>query len=422
MLDRTAVPQAQPLVEPELIKAETHLLDNQVPVHVIRAGSQPLLRIELASKSGKLYEPYNGVAHFVSKLLNEGTKSRSAKELSALIELYGAELELTPELDRNFFTLYTLSRHCQVLLPVLAEMFFEAAFEDREVENYRRIKTQKIRQSNERNSQLATRKIRQQLFGAQHPYGMDLDEEATAQVKQADIRAYHAQVFTQQFEIIISGAVEQEHIDLLNQHFGQVPVQGGITTPNYTFVPQPQSLFIEKPESMQSSIRIGCRQISIGHPDFPLFKVLNEILGGYFGSRLMQNIREEKGYTYGIYSFSMPLDHASMFLIMADVVKEHTQSALDEVRKELMRLCQEPVPLQELQTVQNYMKGKYIADINTPFDLADKFKDIHFAGLDYQYYTNTFKAIDQATPENLQALAKKYLDPDNMIEVVVGGK
>ena len=136
----------------------------------------------------------------------------------------------------------------------------------------------------------------------------------------------------------------------------------------------------------------------------------------------MQNIREEKGYTYGIYSFSMPLDHASMFLIMADVVKEHTQSALDEVRKELMRLCQEPVPLQELQTVQNYMKGKYIADINTPFDLADRFKDIHFAGLDYQYYTNTFKAIDQATPENLQALAKKYLDPDNMIEVVVGGK
>jgi predicted Zn-dependent peptidase len=176
----------------------------------------------------------------------------------------------------------------------------------------------------------------------------------------------------------------------------------------------------EKKDAVQTSIRIGKKLFTRNHPDYLKFTVLNETLGGYFGSRLMKNIREEKGLTYGISSQIAPMLQEGYFVIGTDVKKELASKALEEIYNELEKLQNEPVGDEELQTVKNYMIGSYSNSITTPFSLANKFKTLHFNGLSYDYYDNYMTAIQKVNAKDLMQMAKKYFDRTSFTEVLVG--
>ena len=148
--------------------------------------------------------------------------------------------------------------------------------------------------------------------------------------------------------------------------------------------------------------------------------IVNEILGGYFGSRLMRNIREDKGFTYGIRSGISNLKHAGFWSVSTEVKKQYRDQTINEIHKEIQLLKQTPVSEEELETVKNYMSGTFISAIDTPFALADKFKTIHYSGLDYDYYERYFQSINNITAERIQELSRKYLIKEQMTTVMVG--
>jgi zinc protease len=178
--------------------------------------------------------------------------------------------------------------------------------------------------------------------------------------------------------------------------------------------------YTEKPQALQSAIRMGLPMINRTHPDFPSLQVLNTVFGGYFGSRLMANIREDKGYTYGIGSGISSLKNGGAFYIATEVGADVCKAAVDEIEKEVNRLKTELIPEEELALVRNYMLGSLLGSLENVFSHADKFKSLYFAGLDYSYYDRYTRIIKDITAEELQALANKYFKFDEFYKVIVG--
>jgi predicted Zn-dependent peptidase len=183
-----------------------------------------------------------------------------------------------------------------------------------------------------------------------------------------------------------------------------------------------KSVFLHKEGALQSAIRIGRRIITRSHPDYPGLSVLNTLLGGYFGSRLMSNIREDKGYTYGIGSAVVSLSAAGYFFISTEVGADVTSAALDEIYKEVELLRREAVDQEELAMVRNYMMGSFLKGIDGPFALIDRFKTIHLSGLDYDYFDRYLRTLESIGPEELKDLAVRYFDRNDLCELVVGIK
>jgi predicted Zn-dependent peptidase len=176
---------------------------------------------------------------------------------------------------------------------------------------------------------------------------------------------------------------------------------------------------VERPNSIQSSLRLGKRIINRNHKDYPALVLLNHIFGGYFGSRLMKNIREDKGLTYGIHSSISNLKHDAFFVIGADVNRINKDIAIAEIRKELDTLRNKIVGGQELQTAKSHLLGSLQLEIANPFSVIDKIKTIHLIGLDENFYNDLFVEILNVDETAIQRVALEHLS-DSLVEVAVG--
>ncbi len=424
MLNRITPPSYQTIQEVAYIKANTEYLSNGIPVHVINAGKQPVLGIEFIFKSGTKYEPENGVAFFTTKMLSEGTKTRNAAQISSYIDQFGAYLQLNAAPDFSTLEVYTMAKHAAPIIKLASELITTSVFPETELNSFKNIQQQQLRVNNEKSNVLASKKLKAALFGTNHPYGKSLTEEAIVKIDRGMLHHYFTQHYQYDFEIILSGQVAPQTVSLLEKYFGNIeqPADGqdtklaGETTPD-----QRHRIVIDKPQNLQSSIRVGKALILKKHPDFAKMKVVNTLLGGYFGSRLMRNIREDKGFTYGISSGIATLQETGYLVIGTDVKKEFTLQTLEEIYKEIDKLQREPVGKEELHTLKNYMAGRLLSSVDTPFALADKFKNVYLYGLDYEYYTRYLQTINQIDADTIQDIAKKYLQTDTMKEVIVGG-
>lgn len=396
------------------------MLPNGIPLHVIRVNNQPVFKIEIVLKASKWNEPQNGVSSFALKMLSEGTLKRTATQIADYIDGLGAFLEITPGLDYSSLSIYALSKHFNLIVGLLAELLYESTFPSAELETMKNIKIQSLKVDEEKSNVVASKVFRENLFGKSHPYGQALKAPHVEKVDKALLQYYHQSQMGSEFEIILSGDIPNSFKGL-EQAFSRKPSAKAL--PPIHIMPDPIKglSVVEKKDALQSSIRLGCRLVAKRHADYLPLLVVNEILGGYFGSRLMKNIREEKGYTYGISSNIANMKHMGYFVVGTDVKKEFTQNTLDEIYKEIDILKREPVSADELDTVKNYMAGSLLASINTPFALADKFKSVYFHGLGYKFYQDYLGTLNAITPEQIQSLAVKYLNREQMTEVVVGG-
>ena len=420
MLDRTIPPPFQTVGKIALKRAESSFTSNGVPIHVINAGIQPAIRIEFVFRSGKWYEQSNGTSFLTARLLTEGTRDRSAAEVAALFEQNGAFIETTPGLDLTTLTLFCLEHQVEKVVPLLTEIVSQPAFPQDELEIVRANQIQNLKINNEKSGFLANKNFRKLIFGNIHPYGRILEEKNLKSLKREDLVAHHSDLMSD-FEVLVSGKVTDTVLAHLEKAVGQLNFNRNQAPAFPVLSQEPMEWLIEK-EGEQSSIKLGKLSLPKDHRDFVKLLITNHVLGGYFGSRLMKNIREEKGLTYGIYSAVIPLLEASYFQVSADVKKELTTQALDETFKELQRMVEEPVPEEELEVVQQHLIGKFQAGINSPFSLADRFKSVHFYGMGYEYYADYLDGVLSCTPQVIQETASKYLAPESFSSVVVGMK
>jgi zinc protease len=401
-------------------------LDNGIPLHVINIGEQPVVRLEIIFEGGgNWYEVDKGTSYFGIKMLSEGTKKRTASEISEDFDRIGAFLELTHSFDKAAIVVYCLSRFLPEVLPIVQELIEEATFPEKEFDELRNITIQNLRVSNEKTATIASKELRSALYGSQHPYGQSQEAETIEGMSlESVVRHYEKFIRSGNAMVVLAGMVHADDIEYVNQYLGQRVIEFHSADEKQFEEPEQkhQNILIEKAESVQSSIRIGRKMFTRNHPDYFKMLVANEILGGYFGSRLMKNIREEKGLTYGISSNVLTLNKDGYFLIGTDVKKEFTQQTIDEIKKEIGILQTELVGDEELQTVKNYMAGEFAGSLNTAFEVADRQKIIITDQLSHDFFSQYIDQIHATTAEDIQYIANTYLQPDEMIEVVVGGK
>lgn len=425
ILDRTIAPPSKKIEHINIPKAEIIFLDNQIPVYAIRAGEQAVSRLELIFEAGSRFETNTGESLFTSKMLAEGTKNNNGTEISEYFDQFGAFLEINQSAERLVMTVHGMTKHLPKLLPMLQEMISESVIPEKELLMQKNIASQTLKVNLEKTAYIAGQVFREQIYGATHPYGKSLTLPLIENINRDSIQEfYQNQIQARQFKIFISGKFDDEAIKALNQTFGQIALKNvGRKGHETDFLPAKiENMLIERPENLQSSIRLGRKLFNRSHPDFFKFLVTNTIFGGYFGSRLMKNIREDKGFTYGISSSLVPQKDGGYLVMGTDVKKEFTQQTLDEIFKEIKILQTENVGENELETAKNYMIGSFVGSLNTPFEVADRQKIILLDELPSDYYENYIKNIRAVSESEVMEIANKYYNPEDMCEVVVGGK
>lgn len=424
MIDRTIAPESVDFASFEIKQASSDFLDNGLPVHYLQSGLQNILRLELVFAAGSWFESSKGLSYLSSKMMVEGSKTKSAKEIAECIAMYGAFMEIHAGFENVNFTFYLMEKHLVNLLPVISDSIFEAVFPEEELLNLKNITTQGLKVNKEKSQFLASAEFRRILFSESHPYGRQYWEADIESVSKSKIIDFAKEFFTlDKLEIFVAGQFgidsTKQH---LNQYFGRTSFDRVRRSSSKVINPtteKKESLII-KSESVQSSIRLGCPAIQRSNPDYIPLIITNEILGGYFGSRLMRNIREDKGFTYGIQSSIHTLKHGAYLAIATDVKLENTRHTIEEINKEIWNLQSEFVSEKELQTVKSYMLGRFMNSINSPFSLMDKFKTLHYSDLNYGFYNDYVQSINKVGSDQIQQMAIRYFDLSKLSQVVVG--
>ncbi len=422
MLDRTVAPPSGAIANPGIKEPDHIVLSNGSPVYTINAGDQPVVKLEILLKSGIWNEHLPGISWIVAKMLPEGSTGKTAQKVAELFEFYGSFVEVNPGFDNTSIAVYTPQKYVEEVVNLLAEIIFNPAFREEELEILKTNKIQQLKVNSEKTSFVSSRKIREALFGLDHPYGRSLSEQNVKALQRQDILTYYESSFWQAPEFLLSGMVTDKEVEIIRRYF-DMPLRKTSPSKNIpTQAKSTKSIFIEKPESVQSSIRLSWEIPGKSHSDHFGLMVLNEILGGYFSSRLMKNLREDKGYTYGVHSYPVFLQHDSFLIISADVIAEATQDAIEEIHKEVDILQHNLIDNSELETVRNYMAGAFLSSISSPFQLMEKFKSLHSHKLNYDYFDRFFQTLKNITPEELRHLAGKYFETEGLHTVVVGKK
>ncbi|HRG57405.1 MAG TPA: pitrilysin family protein [Bacteroidia bacterium] len=397
------------------------ILNNKIPVYIINAGSQALSKIEMVFNAGNYFETSSLIANATNALLREGTTSKSAGEIAELLDYYGAFLETSVYKDKASVILYTLNKHLHHTLPVLVDLVQNAIFPEKELHLYKTNQKQKFLVNQQKVDFIARNHFNNLLF-KNTAYDQFVKEEDYDALSQMQVQHFFKERYSGSgLYLVLAGAITDDVINQVKATAGTIVLKNEESKSQYSNLNHGRAeLFIEKQDAMQSAIRIGRRLFNKTHTDYFGMQILNTVLGGYFGSRLMSNIREDKGYTYGIGSGIASLLHDGFFYISTEVGVDVTKATLIEIYKEIEKLQNELISDNELDLVKNYMLGTFLRSVDGPFAMSEKFTAIKDYGLTNEFYHTYVNYIKQAKAEELMLLAQKYLSKNDLSELVVG--
>src|ERR1700761_7930050 len=426
-LDRAIAPPIKDAIEFELnlppYKKAT--LSNGVEVYMIDMGNEEAMMISWIFDAGNWWETQKGVAAAANSLLKNGTKSRNAFQISEHFEYYGSFLSKATQHETSELTLHCLNKHIGELLPVVAEIISDSVYPTEELEIYKKNSQQRLQVSLKKSDFVAARLIEAYLYGIGHPYGRYSEQGDYQALQREDLTRFFDTFYRHgACRIIAAGKLPADLLSRLEANFGSLPIHapGKIAArPSFAITPvtEKKHQVSNDPNGVQGSIRIARNFPNRHHPDFQKMQVLNNVFGGYFGSRLMTNIREDKGYTYGIHSYLLNNIQESALMISTEAGKEVCAPAIEEVYKEMNLLREELIDEEEMQQARNFAIGTILGDLDGPFHVAGRWKNILLNGLDGSYFNQGVRIIKTITPEELQEMAIKYLDPAAFFELVV---
>ena len=425
MIDRTVSPRIKDAVEfdLQLKPCQRHTLDNGVPVYTVDAGTEEVLQIDWVFDAGNWYEDRNLVAASTNYLLKNGTTKKDAYAINEHFDYYGSYLNRHCYNETASMTLHSLSRHLHELLPVVAELLSESAFTERELKLYKQTSKQKLAVNLKKCEFVAGRLIDEYLFGIDHPYGRYTTPEAFDAIDREQLLQYFKQFYTEgRCIIFVAGKLPADILPLLNRHFGSLPFnQARLPEKQHAILPAAEMKYRISNDAggVQGAIRLATPFPGRKHPDFMKIQVLNTLFGGFFGSRLMSNIREDKGYTYGIHSYFENHRQQSAWFVSTEAGRAVCEATLQEVYKEMTLLREVPVDEEELLLVRNYMMGSILGELDGPFQIMAKWKNIILHDLDENYFYDFIRTIKIITADDIQQMARKYLMPETFYELVV---
>lgn len=422
-LDRTIPPLFKSISKVHIPSVNCNKLSNGVPVYSFHSQQQEVLKIELVFDAGSIYAQKRGIGSLFTKMMLCGTHNLTAQLVVNQFDQWGGFAEFSQKTSRLHVSVYGMTRYFEKYLRGIKEILEHISFPESELIIQKQIAVQGIQLNNEKPANIASEAFRIAVFGESHPYGKVVKENDVKDVRQADLVEFHKNVLKDQsFKLFVSGELPSDFLSTLDSIFGQKELKNKVKQEISLETKSSSHILLEKKDNMQSTIRIGNILFGRKHPDAMKFQVTNTIFGGYFGSRLMKNIREEKGYTYGISSGLIPAGPGGYFMIGTDVVKENTQETIDEIKKEMSILQNEKVADSELEIVKNYMIGSLANGVNNSFDIMEKNQKIILEDFPEGYYDNYLENIKSVTAADVLEMSQKYLNYDAFFEVIVGGK
>jgi predicted Zn-dependent peptidase len=411
-------PPIQRVNEIPVPKVRRSTLQNGIPIIFLEGGSQKLVRIDLQMRAGRPYEKKKLASTACASLLKEGTRSFAAKEIANHIDNLGAALSTPNSFDHIRVSLICLSKYFADLVPLITSMITEPVFPEIELELYKGRTIEKLKIDLVQNDILAYRKATELYFGPDHPYGYNSSPELYRNLDRGDL-LHHTSIFgTRNLTVHLAGRPKKDWYQVLNKHLGKWNVAGEPVKANLPLVERPDDVEIRSSVNRQAAIRIGRRLFNRKHEDYCGMLLLNTILGGYFGSRLMRNIREEKGLTYGIQSAIETLKFDGYFSISCEADQKNIPLILDQIAVELQILCDEPVEESELQMAKNYLGGYLLSVSDGPFAMMDLLRSAQAEELADDYLNVLLQQIQAVTPAEIQRLAEKHLINHPLVKVV----
>ncbi|WP_375585889.1 M16 family metallopeptidase [Cyclobacterium xiamenense] len=367
-------------------------------------------------------QPYNPlVSFFTLHMLPEGTRALPSDQLDDFFDFHGSEVEILSGFERHGLGLVTTKKHLKNVLPVFRSLFTDAVFPEKHFLKRKSQKKLSLSIQQEQTGARANQLIRAGLFGKEHPFGRHPSEEDVDAVSREQLIAYYQNGFLTVPQLFVTGDLSEGELLFLEEQFASLPCRKDPPLPPPAFNADSASRQTEvKPKAVQSSIRMGKWMIPMAHPDYQTLSFFNTVLGGYFGSRLIRNIREEKGYTYGINSFLGNVNGGGYWMVSADVKGGFGDEVIREVYKEIQRLIADPIPPDELEIVKNYLAGTLLSGFSNPFDLMSHFQRVHFEGLDFSVFTQQLAFIKDFDGDRLREIGSAYFSPSTMQEVIVG--
>ena len=402
---------------------EHYKLDNGIDVYSVNAGAQEVIQIEMVFYAGNSYEKKKGVAAATNFLLKNGTKTRTALQINEAFEYYGGYCNRACYNETSVVSLHSLTKHVEKLLPIVQDMLVDSVFPEEELSIYKQNSLQRLKVNLQKAEFVATRLIDSYIYGEHHPYGVYTNPGDIELINIEECRKFYEDYYLNGNCIIfVSGHFSADFGKQLNQYFGQLNTnRKKVVTPTFNVKPSEERKFRiqNDPNAVQGAIRIAMPFPNRHHPDFKKVMVLNTLYGGFFGSRLMSNIREEKGYTYGIYSYIQNHIGESAWMISTEAGKDVSEATIEEIYIEMKKLREEKIEDDELLLVRNYMIGGILGELDGPFQIMAKWKNIILNEMDESYFYDSINEIKSVTADQLMELSNKYLQPENFRELVV---
>ena len=395
-------------------------LNNDVDLYYLDEVKDDSVKLEFSWTAGTKYAKDKLIASFTNKLLFSGTADRTAREISEEVDFYGGYLQKNIDKDHAGFTIYCLNENVSTIFKIVSEVLANCTFPVEELDKERTIALEQFKIDSEKVKNLCRRRFNAGLFGEESAYGRIVENADFEEISKSNVEAFYKDFYqNNRPTIFLCGKVDDSFIEDLREWSSQF--SSGEKANTVSLDEQQTGEFHSEQEgAIQSAIRIGCRMFDKKHPDYFGFQLLNTVLGGYFGSRLMANIREDKGYTYGIGSSLAVMEDAAYFFIATEVGSEVREAAINEIFKELQKLQDEAIPEDELNRVKNYMFGEFLRQSDGSLAMMECFKNMYFNQLQESYYSDFFKALHKFTAADLQQLAQKYFQKDKMIVMSVG--
>ena len=418
---RKIAPEIKTISDIILPDIKEYKLPNGITIYELNGGTQDVIKVELVNIGGRLLEDKILSSRTTAILIKEASKSYKQHTLAEKIDYYGASVRTSYNMDMTSLSMYSLGKHYKEMVNILSDVYLNPIFPKSDFEKYIQRNINNLKVELTKNDVIAYRDFTEEIFGRDHVYGYNSQEDDYSNLRVDDLLHHYKTYYGSNNSIIfLSGRITNEMRQMTIDSFGNTnknspskEYQESKTTFGRNEIKR------KGKNNYQNSIVIGRKLFRKSHSDYSGMLVLNTILGGYFGSRLMKKVREEKGYTYNISSFIDILKYDGFLFISTEVAPKNLKPTLKVIYNEIKKLQENLVPPDELQMVKNYIYGNILNMLDGPFKSSKWVKSIISHDMSIQDGYNIINNISSITSERLRDLARNYLAKKELTELIV---
>ncbi|MBO7586756.1 MAG: insulinase family protein [Bacteroidales bacterium] len=422
-LNRSIAPPQHPVTGISLTPPRRHELPNGIPVFIIDNPALDLIHLNVELAVGSLHEEIKHTLRFAYFLLKESSPKHTATEMDGLLDFHGATFNVTVNPDRIRFKIAIPKKNVPSILPSIYEFLSTPHYREENLSIYKERKIKDLEYNSKKTDVRCSQLALHALFGERLAAGQFSTRENMQAVTIPQMEACHRATFcAENICIYATGNFDADLEQCIDGIFSQVP-HGTAASRIHDlplFAESAPLIQEEMPGSVQSSIMLCRPSIGYGDPERRDLSILTTLTGGYFGSRLMQRLREKEGYTYGIYADLTYFGNQSLFSIGSEVNANDTRAAIDACFEEMDRLCQEPVGEEELDLLRRQIEGGLLRDVENSVSYMMKFAYWHAHDLDEREFRSMLQRAHDISPEQLKFLAKKFFAHNNFTQIIVG--